>query len=102
MAAGLEAYLSWYARIVGSVISAIDSHVVVSGNRIVGPMFSIRIVQTCDAMEVTILLVAALAAFPMPWLVRYGRHLPVAGCPFRSRRRDKPRARYRLPILRAP
>lgn len=66
MAAGLEAYLSWYARIVGSVISAIDSHVVVSGNRIAGPMFSMSIVQTCDAMEVTILLVAALAAFPMP------------------------------------
>jgi len=66
MAAGLQAYLSWYARMVGSVISAIDSHVVVSGNRIIGPMFSMSIVQTCDAMDVAILLVAALAAFPMP------------------------------------
>ena len=49
MAAGLQAYLSWYARMVGSVISAIDSHVVVSGNHIIGPMFSMSIVQTCDA-----------------------------------------------------
>ena len=66
MAAGIGAYLSGYARIVGLAVSVIDAHVVVSGNRIVGPMFSMRIEQTCDAMEVTILLVAALAAFPMP------------------------------------
>ena len=66
MAVGIRAYLSGYARIVGLAVSAIDARVAVSGNRVFGPMFSMSIVQTCDAMEVNILLVAALAAFPMP------------------------------------
>ncbi len=66
MAAGIQTYLSTYAKIVGTVISALDPYVVVSGSRIDGRFFSMRIVQTCDAMEVNILLAAALAGFPMP------------------------------------
>jgi exosortase/archaeosortase family protein len=70
MAAGIRAYLSDYAEMVGIAISAFDPHVVVRGNRIDGRMFSISIVKTCDAMEVNILLAAALAGFPMPTLRR--------------------------------
>jgi len=64
--ASLQSYLSGYARLVGGVLSALDSRVTVSGDLIAGPMFSMRIVKTCDAMEVSILLAAALAGFPMP------------------------------------
>jgi exosortase/archaeosortase family protein len=66
MAAGIHSYLSLYAKIVGTVLSALDPSVVVNGNDVAGHMFSVRIVQTCDAMEVNILLAAALAGFPMP------------------------------------
>lgn len=71
IAAGIQSYLSRYARMVGLVISAFDPSVVVSGNQILGRIFSIRIVQTCDAMELNILLAAALAGFPM----RLGRRI---------------------------
>jgi exosortase/archaeosortase family protein len=64
--ASLQSYLSGYARLVGGVLSAYDSRVTVSGDLIAGPTFSMRIVKTCDAMEVNILLAAALAGFPMP------------------------------------
>jgi exosortase/archaeosortase len=66
MAAGIHCYLSIYAKMVGTVLSALDPSVVVNGNDVAGRMFSVRIVQTCDAMEVNILLAAALAGFPMP------------------------------------
>jgi hypothetical protein len=46
MAAGIQTYLSTYAKIVGTVISALDPYVVVSGSRIDGRFFSMRIVQT--------------------------------------------------------
>jgi exosortase/archaeosortase family protein len=66
MATAIQAYLSLYARLVGLVISTIDPQIVVLGNTIHGSLFSMSIAKTCDAIEVNILLVAALAAFPMP------------------------------------
>ena len=72
MAAGIQAYLAGYARMVGAVLSLLDAHIVVSGNSIHGRMFSMSIVKTCDAMEVNILLVAALAGFPMALSRRLG------------------------------
>lgn len=66
IAMAIQSYLAGYAKIVGTVLSIFDSHVVVNGDLIAGPMFSMRIIKTCDAMEVNILLVAALAGFPMP------------------------------------
>jgi len=62
MASGMESYLAGYARMASAVISILDRNVVVSGNQIDGQMFSMRIVKTCDAMEVNILLAAALAS----------------------------------------
>jgi hypothetical protein len=64
MAVGIKAYLSEYTRIIGSAASAIDSSVVVTANRLVGPLFSVRIVQICDDMEVSIRLLAVLLPFP--------------------------------------
>ncbi len=70
MAAATQAYLSGYTRMVGAVLSIFDPSVVVITNRIAGRTFSMSIVKTCDAMEVNILLSAALAGFPMPILRR--------------------------------
>ena len=70
MAAGIQSYLASYAHLVGAVLSVLDAHVVVTGNRIDGRTFSMTIIKTCDAMEVNILLAAALAAFPMPFVRR--------------------------------
>ena len=67
--AGIRSYLAAYTKAVGAVVSLFDPQIVVGGTTIRGPRFSMQIVKTCDAMEVNILLVAALAAFPMP-LVR--------------------------------
>ena len=64
--AGIRSYLAVYAKAVGALVSLFDPQIVVGGTTIRGPRFSMQIVKTCDAMEVNILLVAALAAFPMP------------------------------------
>jgi len=67
IAARIQSYLAAYARAAGAVVGLFDSQVVVTGTTIRGSLFSMQIVKTCDAMEVNILLLAALAAFPMPW-----------------------------------
>jgi len=66
----MRRYLAGYARMVGVVLSVFEKGVVVTDNQIIGHAFSMRIVKTCDAMEVKILLAAALAGFPMPWVRR--------------------------------
>ena len=66
MEAAVRRYLAAYAKMVGMIVSAFDRQTFVEGALIRGPSFSMRIVRTCDAMEVNILLVAAIAAFPMP------------------------------------
>ncbi len=63
--AATRSYLATYAKVVGGVLAMFNSQVVVRGTTIHGPLFSMQIVKTCDAMEVNILLLAALAAFPM-------------------------------------
>ncbi len=47
----------------GAVVALFDPAVHVTGAEIIG-RFSLRIVKDCDAMDVTILLVAAMLAFP--------------------------------------
>ena len=69
---GMRWYLSGYARVVGAVLSLFDHEVLVADNKIIGRAFAMRIVKTCDAMEVVILLVAALIALSMPWARRVG------------------------------
>lgn len=68
--AGIRSYLAAYAKAVGALVSLFDPQIVVGGTTLRGPRFSMQIVKTCDAMEVNILLVAALAAFPMPLMRR--------------------------------
>ena len=58
-----QLYLSGYAHLVGALLSPIDASVVVAGNVLRG-RFSMAIIKTCDAMEINILLVSAIAAFP--------------------------------------
>jgi exosortase/archaeosortase family protein len=59
----LAHYLDAYAAAAGAVVALFDPAVHVTGAELVG-RYSLRIVKDCDAMDVTILLVAAMLAFP--------------------------------------
>ena len=65
----LDAYLRGYAAISGSILRWFDPTLVVQGQSLTG-RFSLRIVKTCDAMDVQILFVSAVLAWPGPWLRR--------------------------------
>lgn len=65
IATGIQSCLSGYASIAAAVIAMFDPNVAIHGDLIASRVFSMRIVKTCDAMEVNILLAAALAGFPM-------------------------------------
>jgi len=65
----LAGYLRMYARLAGAALQLFDSSVVVTGDRIDG-RFSLQIVRNCDAIEINILFVSAILAFPAPWLRR--------------------------------
>jgi exosortase/archaeosortase family protein len=62
----LNAYLHGYASSAGALLGWIDPSVAVAGADIVGRT-SLRIVRTCDAMDATLLLVAAVLSWPSPW-----------------------------------
>jgi len=64
-------YLRGYAWLAGSLLSVLEPSIKVAGNQING-RFSIEIVKNCDAMEVNILFVSAMLAFPAAW----SRRLP--------------------------
>jgi exosortase/archaeosortase family protein len=59
----LSGYLSAYAHLAGSLLRVFDSGVTVDGAYIQG-RFSLQIVRNCDAADVNILFVSAVAAFP--------------------------------------
>jgi exosortase/archaeosortase family protein len=63
---GFAWYLGAYARVAGSVIHLTDPTVHVSGADLVGRT-SLTIAKNCDAMDVNLLLSAAMIAFPAPW-----------------------------------
>ena len=65
----LDAYLRGYAAVSGSILRWFDPTLLVQGQSLTG-RFSLRIVKTCDAMDVQILFVSAVAAWPGPWVRR--------------------------------
>jgi exosortase/archaeosortase family protein len=65
----LSGYLAAYARLAGGVLSLFENGIVVSGARIDG-RFPMEIVRNCDAIEINILFVSAVLAFPAPWRKR--------------------------------
>lgn len=67
---GFAWYLGAYARAAGSVIHLVDPTVRVSGSDLVGRT-SLTIAKNCDAMDVNLLLIAAMIAFPAPWKRRF-------------------------------
>jgi exosortase/archaeosortase family protein len=71
----LAAYLHAYAVVSGSLLRLFDASVIVVGSDILGRC-SLRLVRTCDAMDVNILLVSAVMAWPARW----GRRLVAAAC----------------------
>ena len=62
----LAGYLRMYARFAGSALSLFESGIVITDDRIDG-RFSLQIVRNCDAIEVNILFVSAILAFPAAW-----------------------------------
>jgi exosortase/archaeosortase family protein len=58
-----EAYLHGYAVVAGGLLRLFDRGVFVVGQDITGA-FSLRLVKTCDAMDVTLLFVSAVVAWP--------------------------------------
>jgi exosortase H (IPTLxxWG-CTERM-specific) len=65
----LAGYLRAYAATAGAVLRWFDPSVVVRGQDIVG-RYGLRIARTCDAMDVQILFVCAVLAWPTEWRVR--------------------------------
>jgi exosortase/archaeosortase family protein len=65
----LDAYLRGYAAISGAILRCFEPTLLVQGQNLTG-RFSLRIVKTCDAMDVQILFVSAVIAWPGPWLRR--------------------------------
>jgi exosortase/archaeosortase family protein len=63
MSTVFDRFLSGYAQAAGVLLRQIDPTVHVAGNRI-GGRFPLAIVRDCDAMQVNILFVSAVAAFP--------------------------------------
>jgi exosortase/archaeosortase family protein len=59
-------YLAAYARAAGAVIHLTDPAVKVAGPQIIGRT-SLVIAKNCDAMDVNLLLIAAMVAFPARW-----------------------------------
>jgi len=62
----LSGYLAAYARLAGAVLGLFEPGIVVSGARIDG-RFPLQIVRNCDAIEINILFVSAVSAFPAVW-----------------------------------
>ena len=63
---GFAWYLGAYAQAAGALIHLADPTVRVLGANLVGRT-SLTIAKNCDAMDVNLLLVAAMVAFPAPW-----------------------------------
>jgi exosortase/archaeosortase family protein len=59
-------FLSFYARLAGGLLHALDGGVHVVGLDIVGRA-SLTVAKNCDAMDVNILFAAAVVASPAPW-----------------------------------
>jgi exosortase/archaeosortase family protein len=59
----LDGYLRAYAAVAGALLRTVEPSLVVSGQDIIG-RYSIRIVKTCDGMDVYILFASAILAWP--------------------------------------
>jgi exosortase/archaeosortase family protein len=62
----LAGYLALYARLAGGTLGVLESGITVTGAHIDG-RFPMEIVRNCDAIEVNILFVSAVLAFPASW-----------------------------------
>ncbi|MCK4343609.1 MAG: archaeosortase/exosortase family protein [Phycisphaerae bacterium] len=65
-AGALTWQLDAYAWAAGAVLELFGEEITVTGQVIRSPVFSLRIVRGCDAMEVTALFVCAALALPVP------------------------------------
>lgn len=66
------AYLGWLAHCSGALLGAFGHDVAVTATQIQGAHFAVEISEGCDAVQISSLLVAAMAAFPTTALHRLG------------------------------
>jgi len=62
----LAGYLAAYARLAGAALRLFEPSIVVNGTHIDG-RFPMEIVRNCDAIEINILFLSAVLAFPAAW-----------------------------------
>jgi exosortase H (IPTLxxWG-CTERM-specific) len=55
------------ARVAGQLMRAFDASIATSGNVIGSSAFAVSIEAGCNGLEATLVLVAAIVAFPAPW-----------------------------------
>ena len=75
----IAAYLHCYAVVSGAILRLFERGITVTGTDIVG-RYSLRLVRTCDAMDVNILLVSAVMAWPGSWRRRVLAAAAGLGC----------------------
>ncbi len=74
----VERYLEAYARVAGALLRLSDPGVRVIGREVTGRT-SLTMVKNCDAMDVTLLLIAAILASPTGWRHRIAGIAACAG-----------------------
>ncbi len=68
----LEHYYAFLAGSVAAALAVFDPQVSAQGNVIAyGAAASLKVVEGCDGVTVFILIAAALAAYPRPWMSRW-------------------------------
>jgi exosortase H (IPTLxxWG-CTERM-specific) len=63
---------AWIARTSGSLLNLTGERVTVAGTLVSSDRFSVNIENGCNGLETTLLLAAAVIAFPAPWKFRLG------------------------------
>jgi len=66
----LPSYLHFNAEISGLILSGLGQDVNVEGTSILSPIHSIKLIRGCEAIEPSALFIAAVLAFPAPFLLK--------------------------------
>lgn len=61
-----QSHLEWNARMSGRILSLFLENVVVTGNHIQSPVFSITVAIGCDAIQPAAVFLAGVFSFPVP------------------------------------
>lgn len=68
----IEPFTGDVARVSGAALNLLGQHVALRGTVIQGPHFAVNIRNGCNGVEAMLIYLAAVLAFPAPWLWRLG------------------------------